>query len=226
MVEDMLCLALVDTGSQVTTISQSFVEQHLPHAEVRALDDLLTVKGAGGNILPYSGYIEVDLCLQPDNPAQARSTLALVMTGPAYQPDVPIIIGTNVIQPYLEEVSRKGEGDRLPVAWMMAQSAMSKIISSNGIVGVIKTTKEETIAPNSRRIVKGLRKHTTTIILNIHTSAQVKVEQSYGIRHYPRCEDRSLWRSFVRAFVELQSGHVIVMSDGSCQTYNSKRYTD
>ena len=53
--------ALVDTGSMVTCISETFYDSLEPKPELRALEDFkLNVYGAGGNTLPFTGYIEVE----------------------------------------------------------------------------------------------------------------------------------------------------------------------
>ncbi len=47
-------LALLDTGSTVTTVSRDFYESHLADSQpIFPLDDLLTVECADGNRLPY-----------------------------------------------------------------------------------------------------------------------------------------------------------------------------
>ena len=55
--------ALLDTGSQVTTVSESFVKGKLADFHVHSLDHILKVEGAGGNVIPYLGYIEAQIKL-------------------------------------------------------------------------------------------------------------------------------------------------------------------
>lgn len=52
---------LIDSGSQVTTISTSFQLTHLPSHPLLPLNDLLEVEGAAGQIVSYLGYTEVDI---------------------------------------------------------------------------------------------------------------------------------------------------------------------
>ena len=42
-------LALLDTGSQVSCISQNFYETHLSHLEIKSLETLLRIEGIGGS---------------------------------------------------------------------------------------------------------------------------------------------------------------------------------
>lgn len=89
------CMALLDTGSMVTTVSQDFYEQHLKQdCVLQRLDRLVKVTGAGGNDLPYSGFIEVVLCA-PLPGAKSVVVPTLVMPTEEYTKKVPVVIGTN-----------------------------------------------------------------------------------------------------------------------------------
>lgn len=57
---------LLDTGSQVTTVPQSYYEQHLAHLIIHPLDDLLDVEGANGQSVPYLGYIGFSITFPKD----------------------------------------------------------------------------------------------------------------------------------------------------------------
>lgn len=57
---------LMDTGSQVTTIPESFFNAHLSDHQLKSLDDLLEVEGANGQAVPYLGYINLDITFPPD----------------------------------------------------------------------------------------------------------------------------------------------------------------
>lgn len=52
---------LVDKGSQITSISSQFFKEQLPDVEILELDNLLTVMGAGGSILPSIGYVHLEV---------------------------------------------------------------------------------------------------------------------------------------------------------------------
>jgi hypothetical protein len=55
------CLALVDTGSQVTTVSGSFQKECLPDCLIQQLNDNLRIEGAGGQDVPFLGFIEAEV---------------------------------------------------------------------------------------------------------------------------------------------------------------------
>lgn len=53
--------SLLYTGSQVTTIPQSFYVQYLSEQEIKPLYNLLEVEGANGQAMPYLGYVETSV---------------------------------------------------------------------------------------------------------------------------------------------------------------------
>ena len=55
---------LFDTGSTVSSISQSWYDAQLSEVPVKPLDTILEIECADGKNLPYSGNIEVDICLE------------------------------------------------------------------------------------------------------------------------------------------------------------------
>jgi hypothetical protein len=51
--------ALLDTGSTVSTISESYYQQHLACSiQLKTIKEILDIECAGGSQLPYCGYIE------------------------------------------------------------------------------------------------------------------------------------------------------------------------
>lgn len=59
--ENIECRALLDTGTTVSTICQQFYESHFPEVPLQSMEDVLKVECAGGQLLPYLGYVEVDV---------------------------------------------------------------------------------------------------------------------------------------------------------------------
>ena len=66
LINNIKCSALVDTGSQVTTISHSFYKRYLAHVPIQSCSSLLRVEGVGGESLPYIGYIEAVVSVPVD----------------------------------------------------------------------------------------------------------------------------------------------------------------
>uniref|UniRef100_A0A3B1IZ75 ribonuclease H n=1 Tax=Astyanax mexicanus TaxID=7994 RepID=A0A3B1IZ75_ASTMX len=102
------CASILDTGSQVTTIPQSFYEHNLSHLTIHPLSDLLEVKAANGQCVPYLGYIEVEVTF-PESFFGAQielSTLALVVPDTCSGSQSVILIGTNTLDHAYEELSK------------------------------------------------------------------------------------------------------------------------
>lgn len=51
-VDGIECRCLIDTGSQVTCVAESFYKQYLQHRGITSMGDLLRVEGAAGQIVP------------------------------------------------------------------------------------------------------------------------------------------------------------------------------
>lgn len=90
---------LLDTGSQVTRVSQSFYENNLSHLEIHPIKDLLEVEAANGENVPYSGYIGVDITF-PKNCFGTEltvSSLALIVPDTCSSVQSSLLIGTNTL---------------------------------------------------------------------------------------------------------------------------------
>lgn len=95
--EDVNCL--LDTGSQVTTVPQTFYEQHFSEQEIKPLYNLLEVEGAAGQTVPYLGYIELAVTFPKEfvgTPVEV-TTLALVIPDIKVTTEPLVLIGTNTL---------------------------------------------------------------------------------------------------------------------------------
>ncbi len=106
-------LALLDTGSTVTTIGREFYDRYLAVGlPIHPLNDILMVECADGNKLPYDGYIELDINVSGLPTGQSQSCLALVVPKSAYNSRVPLLIGTNLLSTFLT-ACKEEYGERL-----------------------------------------------------------------------------------------------------------------
>lgn len=94
------CTALMDSGSQVTIIFDSWYSENLSHIPLNPVTGLaIWGLSEAGNSYPYKGYVQVDLELPKESKskkAKAISTLALVCPDPRCSDTLPVLIGTNV----------------------------------------------------------------------------------------------------------------------------------
>ena len=153
--------SLLDSGSMVSTISHDFWRKHFPHSPIAPLDDLLTLTGAGGDRIPYVGYVEVDIQL----PGVEIGTYPfLIVRDTDYNLKVPVLIGTNVLRCTLDGLCttygvRFSQKARLPSAMVFALSAVK---SSNNflqkkqqVISDVRVTDTVTLAPGEGRRVMG-----------------------------------------------------------------------
>jgi transposase InsO family protein len=177
------CLALVDSGADISTVPESFV----PASELQSLDVDLTVNVAGNTRLKYIGMAEVDINLRPNMSDSMHSMTILALVVPDMYCDckVPVVLGTKLIREYSschQQLEANGFVDRsLPKAWKLAFSALQMADSGNGVIGTVKSTKDEVFPPETRKIIHGIcrmNRHTSSIRGNQLALTEVVPEYS------------------------------------------------
>ena len=88
--------ALIDSGSQISTITEESLDQLDPRPKLRSMDDFgLDIRAAGGHSIPYKGYVLVDVSA-PFNDSVSQLIPILVVPLTEYNKTVPVIVGTNI----------------------------------------------------------------------------------------------------------------------------------
>ena len=143
--------ALIDSGSEVTTVCEEFLATLTPPPRQVPLEDLrLNLEGPDGRKLPYSACIEASVkmsfCPEP------ITILALVVPTTRYNSKVPVLVGTNVIN-RVQESCPADKIPGIPTQWQNAFVSMQ-----SGFVGVVKSTnrKDIKIQPLQTVTVSGL----------------------------------------------------------------------
>ena len=87
------CLALLNTGSQVWSISEHFYKEHLSEQQLRPLDGPIHVVGVGRQEVPFSGYIEMDIGFPfvEAGTDKGFSTLVLIVPDNSCNQRIPLI---------------------------------------------------------------------------------------------------------------------------------------
>ncbi|XP_067293892.1 uncharacterized protein [Pseudorasbora parva] len=90
------CQALLDSGSQVTIVFDSWYSKNLPDVPIHPLTGL-SIWGLSSSSYPYKGYIIVDVTFPASvmGVEEPISILALVCPEPQGPSQLPVIIGTN-----------------------------------------------------------------------------------------------------------------------------------
>ena len=91
IVEDQETRALLDSGSQLSSISWSWVKKL--NLEPKQLQSILQIEDSGGVEVPYLGYVEVQLKI-PDVKAFNHNVLLLIVPDSAHMQYTPITLGT------------------------------------------------------------------------------------------------------------------------------------
>lgn len=91
---------LIDSGSQVSIVSETFYRSKLSHVTLEELSSELKVVGAGGNVVPYLGFVRVNVSMSKDVVGVGEGVNALMLVCPDtdFSQRVPVIIGTNVLR--------------------------------------------------------------------------------------------------------------------------------
>lgn len=102
--------ALLDTGSCISSIGQSFYEKNLKHLPILPMSDILNVECADGQKLPYSGYIKATMKSVGIPQCKEQFCLFLIVPDTNYNLKVPVLLGTNILDEVMKDCkSQHGE---------------------------------------------------------------------------------------------------------------------
>ena len=157
---------LIDSGSMVTSISESFYETLVPKPILHDITEFgLSVTSANGTQLPFKGYIEADISV----PFLCNNTISiplLVVGDTEYNSRVPIIIGTNVIR----QCKYSSGSSDIPAEWQTAFDSLCDTTIP------VKTTNNYNIrvAPGEIKTLSGIVRNTK----DIHTAITEHIDTS------------------------------------------------
>ena len=148
--------ALIDSGAQLSTMSEALVQAlKLP---VHNLNTLIEAEVSGENTIPYEGYVEARLQI-PGIQAMNKDSLFMVSNNSPYMDHVPIPLGTLHIREAMKSATQD-ELAKLSIAWKTASfpSYLDKnlTLKEPEIKGHVRLTKPITIAPFETVHVLGL----------------------------------------------------------------------
>lgn len=162
-VEDIACTALADSGSQVTTVCRSFYSKHLSHLPIESLKTSLRIDGAGGQDVPYDGYIRLRVKLPKEVAGVGKEvcTMALVCPNTSLSSEIPVVLGTNTFSALAENNLRKGQTSfllNMPVRTEVAHIYQSIVPNSDGWLGSVRLmgSKPVTISAGTVMEIQGV----------------------------------------------------------------------
>ena len=167
-IEGQTVSALLDTGSTVSTVSESYYQQHLQHLTLYPINDFLHIECADGGTLPYSGYIEASITSTglPSCLDSSTKYPILVVPNSNYNGTVPVLLGTNILHHLLSSV-HSNYGDQylqrasLHTPWYLAFRMMTlqekELQKQHNRLGIVKCAERKpvTIPPTTSVTVSG-----------------------------------------------------------------------
>ena len=114
----------LDTGASISTVSEAYHRKKLSHLPVQPLQDFLHIECADGETLPYSSYIAADITAPGVGLGEKHSQpcLLLVVRDSRYNAKVPVLLGTNILEQFLD-MSRETLGHRFGICRSAAWSS-------------------------------------------------------------------------------------------------------
>lgn len=154
---------LLDTGSQVTTLAKSFYETHLSELPIQPISDMLEVEGANGQPVPYLGYVEVNLRF-PKTFLESEpeiSTLALIVPDLRSNCGVPLLVGTNTLDPLYDQcendLSRAKKSMSYGYKQVIHTLQLRKRQATSGDLGFVKLRgrEQEVLSAGQKVVLEG-----------------------------------------------------------------------
>ena len=186
MVNNIKTRALLDTGSCVSTMSQTFLDRYLPHVEKRSVNRILNIECADGSKLPYSGYIETTISSVQGIPMSKEiPCIFLISPETQYSSQTPILLGTNILKEFQQDC-QKVHGEKyletvkLHTPWFLAFRAIvlkEKTLRRNkDRIAVVRCAERKTVTlgPNESKTIRGY----TDKELNYHATCGLLQETS------------------------------------------------
>ena len=94
-VNGMKCMALIDSGSQITSITNSYWRNHPTLQKQKLQSSKIPIEGAAGQSVPYYGVLHINLKVLE---REFEAVPAFVVPDSEYRSSVPLLVGTNVIR--------------------------------------------------------------------------------------------------------------------------------
>ena len=114
-IERVKTVRLIDSGSQITSVSESFYQSLDPRPALHDVKELgLSVTSADGSQLPVKGYTGVDVSVPFVNNFTIPAPV-LDVHDTDFNSQIPSMIGTNVISLYKSVSS--GSDSEIPEQW-------------------------------------------------------------------------------------------------------------
>lgn len=163
LVDGIPCDSIMDSGSQVTTISESFRHTYLPDLPIQPIHALLEIEGAGGQSVPYLGYVQTQIRF-PQNitgKEEELPVLALIVPECHFNSKIPLLIGTNVLLRLYEQLLEQDGPEFIckihskEVAMILQHVAQTQRNDTQNCLVMLHSKKPVTIPANQKLCLIG-----------------------------------------------------------------------
>lgn len=143
-VNDMVCDALIDSGSNVTIIFENWYNKHLPGVPIKPLS-CLGLWGLSDTEYPYKGYVVVEMEFTEEITGVSGrvEVLALICPEPKNQQQTPVLVGTNTslfrrLWELVKTKSNKNTVHSMRIQSVYAPVKAQEQLAKNEVLGQIK----------------------------------------------------------------------------------------
>ena len=160
LVGGMLKTALLDTGAQVSLITNVLCEElKLP---IKELGGILNLTGPSGALIPYLGYVEVNIRI----PKQEfdEDILMLVIEPNGYHERVPMCLGIQVLRSAMKKLEKRED---MEDSWKNIRYSLT---TANNAQNVVKTVTEASFPLEQ---VTGYVRTTKSVQIPAFSTAQI-----------------------------------------------------
>lgn len=140
----------------------TFYQDHLSKHPIKPISDLLEIEGANGQTVPYLGYVEINIKF-PKNFLETQPeilTLALVVPDLRSNSDVPVLIGTNTLDPLYDlHCEFLPHSQSIPYGYQQILKTLEirRNQAKNGNIGLVKLKgqSQDVLPANQKVMVEG-----------------------------------------------------------------------
>jgi hypothetical protein len=147
--------ALVDTGSQVTSIAESLYNKQFSKIPLHDVSKCLRIETVGGQTLPYHGCFNCTISIPVSDSTSFTITVpTFVVPDTTYNAHTPLLLGTNVLY-RLCGLSEQPTSRPLKLAVQALNLQARHLDKSQGVYANVLSVSDITIPPFSGKVMEG-----------------------------------------------------------------------
>ena len=143
--------ALLDTGSQVSSLAHSFYKNYFSSYQLHDISKLLSVETVSGQSLPFHGFCEFEISFQLSEENIFKKVIPfLIVPDTNYNSKVPVLIGTNILN-HLS--SHQSTFPAMKMAIQAIKVHQQMLENSKGEIGEIICNRATSVPPFTGKVM-------------------------------------------------------------------------